>query len=633
MTSDNRGPPTPEDVARIRGEAARRMPGVRVHFGSLDDFARALVAENPDLPVVRGDMPDTWIHGWMSMPIEAKAVRTIRPLQPTLDVLDTQLRLWGRGTTNVAPALARAYELSNLYSEHTFGPCYPDAGSWNSHTPRNQYGAAWKTAHDRGAYKAYEGVFNDKRAYADEEADIVTRELSTRLDLLARSVAVAGRRTVVYNGLPWPRSGVVDVDGQSVWVEAVPASGYKTVDATPSSRQAQESGEGAASTVWRMNSFVDATPPSRQSKESGEGAVSTNTFDTPFYRVIFDLKRGGIASLVEKKTGRELVDQASPYVLGQFLHERFDRQRVIGFTKAYAKGYPDIFANTAMPSDVSYAALTPSEWTLVAHRGDVADVVTLTASNTLGLAKGIAIVITLNRHQPSVEIEWRVTDKTPDPIPEGGWLCFPFAVAQPQFTLGRLGGPIDPARDIVAGANRHLLCLNSGLTITGPDGEGIGLCPLDSPCVSLGEPGLNRFSLDYVAKKAALFVNLYNNVWRTNFPQWQDGSWTSRVRLWPVIGSAGDGVNLAVPAWEARLPLLAATVDAPAGPLPREQSGVSVSRKGVLVTAFGQNPDSAKFCRRDAPVAPAPRKRRGRRFYGMQDSPQPRVGRCRPPPC
>jgi len=112
-----------------------------------------------------------------------------------------------------------------------------------------------------------------------------------------------------------------------------------------------------------------------------------------------------------------------------------------------------------------------------------------------------------------VDVEWQVTDKTADPIPEGGWLCFPFAIEQPQFKLGRLGGPIDPARDIVRGANKDLICLSGGLTITGTGGLAIGLCPVDSPCVSLGEPGLWKYTLDDKARKAAIFVNLYNNEW------------------------------------------------------------------------------------------------------------------------
>jgi len=557
MTYDNQGPPSLADVENIRKVAAERLPGVRVHFGTLDDFARALAAEKPDLPVVRGDMPDTWIHGFGSMPIETKISHAIRPFQPALDTLDTQLRTWGVKVAPVAPALADAYEQSNLYGEHTFGPAAPNMGSWNSRTPRDLYGAEWKAAYERGAYTAYEQAFDGKRAYARKEVEIVNRELKSRLDLLAQSVNSAGKRVVVYNGLPWKRSGTVEVDGQALYVETVPANGYKTI-------------------TGKMGTGV--SPVS-----------SGNSLNSSFYRVKFDLKRGGIASLIEKKTGRELVDQSSPYVLGQFLHERFDAKRMHDWIMLYARppgGCAAAFIKSTTPKDLTYAALTPPSWTIAIQSSDVADVATLTATDTLGLAKGIAIVVTLSRHQPTVDVEWRITDKTADPIPEGGWLCFPFALEQPQFKLGRLAGPINPLKDIVRGGNKDLICLNSGLTITGQGSAGIGLCPVDSPCVSLGEPGLWKYTLDDIPRKSSIFVNLYNNEWHTNFPEWQRGSWTSRVRLWPAA-------DLTVPSWEARLPLLASVADGPAGKLPKTRAGLSVSRPGTLVTAFGQNPDGA----------------------------------------
>jgi hypothetical protein len=566
MTGDNHGPPSAADVENLRQQAAKTLPGVQVHFGTLDDFAKAVIAENPELPIVRADMPDTWIHGWLSMPLEAKAARQFRALEPALDALDTQLRAWGLAPGPLAPALAEAYEQSGLFSEHTFGPFGPNGGSWNSGTPRYLYGEEWKAAYAKGSYQKYEQAFDDKRVFAHKADEIVRRELSQRLELLAKSVNADGKRIVVYNALPWERSGIVEVPGQPgkfIFAEKVPANGYRTYPAEPSD--------------------VAARP---------EQPAST-TLDTPFYKVSFDLKRGGIASLVDKQTGRELVDKTSPYALGQFLHERFDAKQMLAFHKAYGRpgdGYA--WPKGDLPKEAAYAALTPPAWSLAVQHTAVADVATLTATDPLGLAKGIALVITLPRQQPFVDVEWRVTEKTPDPMPEGGWLCFPFAVAQPQFLLGRLGGPIDPTKDIVVGANRDYFCLNNGLTITGQDGAGIGLCPLDSPCVSLDEPGLWKFSLDYVPKKPSVFVNLYNNEWNTNFPEWQDGSWSSRVRLWLTRGGA-VGANLTVPSWEARLPLLAATAAGPAGKLPRTQAGLGLSRSGLLVTAFGQNPDGA----------------------------------------
>ena len=237
----------------------------------------------------------------------------------------------------------------------------------------------------------------------------------------------------------------------------------------------------------------------------------------------------------------------------------------------YARIAPDELADDGRPwpvtpSPSSCIAPTPHRW-----------------------RKHVSIKYTLYENRPYLDIEWIIEDKTPDPIPEGGWLCLPFAIEHPQFKLGRLGSIIDPATDIIAGGNRKLLCLNSGMTVTGPDGNGVGLCPLDSPLVSLGEPGLWKYSDDYVPTKANVFVNLYNNQWNTNFPLWQEGSWNSRVRVWAVHGGDNEK-NLITPSWEARMPLVAAFADGPPGKLPATASGLALSRRGVLVTTFGPDP-------------------------------------------
>lgn len=90
--------------------------------------------------------------------------------------------------------------------------------------------------------------------------------------------------------------------------------------------------------------------------------------------------------------------------------------------------------------------------------------------------------------------------------------------------------------------------------------------------------------MDFEPRKPIVFVNVYNNMWNTNYPLWVDGSWSERVRLWPTM-------DLVVPSWEARVPLLAAGADGPAGKLPATQAGLEISRPGVLVTAFGADPD------------------------------------------
>lgn len=558
MTYDNVGPPSPADVEKVRRQAEKDLPGVRLHFGTLDDFANAVIAENPQLKIIRADMPDTWIHGWMSMPVEAKLAHNLRPLEPALESLDTQLGVMGLSTGDLVPALTEAYEQSNLMSEHTFGPDRPDRRSWKSGKPRYLYGKEWEAAHGRGAYEKYEQAFDDKRAFAHKADEIVRRELAARLDLLAGAVKSEGAGVLIYNALPWKRSGIVEIPGKPgeyVRADDIPANGYKVLP-----------------------------------DKSGESVLSDKSdLETKYFSVVFDHKRGGISSLVERKSGRELADKTSPYAMGQFLHERFDKPIMDAYHKAYGRG-KYAWQKGNMPENTVYSAVTPRVWKIVTKRTAVADVVTLTATEDLGLANGISLVFTFPCNQASIDVEWRVKGKTSDPVPEGGWLCFPFAVTEPKFMLGRLGGPIDPAKDMIPGANRHYFCVNTGVTVSDNRGMGMGICPIDSPCVSLGEPGLWKFSLDYMPKRPTVFVNLYNNQWNTNFPEWIGGSWSSRVRLWPV-GGGNLAEDLAVASWESRLPLLAVPVSDKGGKLPTEGIGLELSRKGVLVTAFGANPD------------------------------------------
>jgi hypothetical protein len=185
-------------------------------------------------------------------------------------------------------------------------------------------------------------------------------------------------------------------------------------------------------------------------------------------------------------------------------------------------------------------------------------------------------------------IELRLEQKPADPWPEAGWLCLPLQVDQPRFRLGRQGSIVDPAQDIVRGANRHLLGINSGLTVTDPQGRGVGICPLDNPLVSLDVPGCWKYSKDFVPQQSRVYVNLFNNQWTTNFRLWNEGTWVAQVRIWAV--ESANATGLAIPSLEARFPLLAGFAEGPGGSLPASRRGVELSTR-ALVTACGPHPD------------------------------------------
>ncbi|MCU7552544.1 hypothetical protein OCK74_25725 [Chitinophagaceae bacterium LB-8] len=587
MTGDNHGPPSSQEIDKLLAYAEKELPGVKIHFGTLDDFAKAVLAEKPQLPTVKGDCPDTWIHGLQSNPQETKIARNIRPLESTLDGLNTQMKFWGIPVASVSTKLAKAYEQSLLYAEHTwgmnaeYGPRYSYGDAWNKWMaeaaaeplPENANYAALKNsnAHNTttGSKRKWLRSYDDKRQYILTTNEIVSKDLNSDLDLLAASVNKKGKRVVVYNPLPWKRSGMIAnpwETGKYFYVKDVAASGYSTFSYD----------------------------------ELKEGAITNDeqtVFSTPYFKVVFDVTKGGIASLIEKSTGRELVDQSSNYVIGQFLHERFSSNEVDKWFNAYSRikggwGLNDL-GKPGMPKadKIPYLAFTPNAWKLNVTHSDVADIATLTAVTTEGYAKGYTLTFTFPRNAAYVDVDWSVDSKTPDKQPEGGWLCFPFKVEKPTFTVGRLGGAINPATDIVPGTNRYLMAATTGVSITQADQSGAAIASIDAPLVSLGEPGLWKYSMDYVPTTPSVFVNLYNNMWNTNFPLWQDGSWTEKVRIWPVDQHTQTVANLAQYGWETRLPLLTGVAEGTPGKLPANNSGVSVSRKGVLITAFGENPD------------------------------------------
>ena len=570
MTHDNSGPPLPGDVAAVRAAVAK-MPGVKLHFGTMDDFLKAVAAEKPDLPVVRGDMSDPWIHGVASMPVEAGLARTNSPRASALGVLDTELKSRGLAAGDLAGAMDSVYENATLFGEHTFGAMCPWYGFWSSGLPgRYLYGKAFEDARAKGFYKKFESSFDDKRNYIRKADTIVTRELDARLALLAKSVKAGGDRVVVFNPLPWSRSGVVEVPGKSgllLYADNIPAGGWKTFPLADAKQAGAET---------RLTAGAD-------------GRVS---LETARYKVTLDLKRGGIASLVAKSGGRELVDAGSPYALGQFLHEKFSSAQCYDYYHRYGlmNNTHNATVKPDMPAGAKYEALTPTGWSATVRRSAVAEVLTLTAGDTLGLAKGVVIEFSFPAGSDKVGVTLRETGKKADPIPEGGWICLPFAVKEPRFLLGRAGGVMDLAKDQIVGGNRHLFGVAGGASITAPDGSGVGFCAVDAQLLSFGEPGLWKYTYDFLPKSPTAFVHLYNNMWNTNFPYWSDGDITSRVEISPVA-KPGDFV---VPACETRAPLLAAVATGAAGTLPAESQGVALSRKGILVTAFGSDPDGNK---------------------------------------
>jgi hypothetical protein len=592
-TGDNSGPPKPEDIDKLLAEAATKLPGVKVRIGRLSDFADALRAEKAELPVVRGDMPDTWIHGPMSDPAGSMLARKLRPSLGTTEALATHLAAWGiPAQPGSTAALSAAYEQSLLFGEHTWGGAlywvteYGPKLKWN-------YGDVWKKERAEGRFKRLEESWAEHRAYIEKARDLTAPILAGEMKALAGATGPDGPRVVVFNPLPWSRSSLVAVAFSGDIPRSVyPAEGGPSIPVI---------GDGSGSRFlasdvppFGYRTYIVSRKPTYWTGPALD-KVAAN-MESRWFRVEFDRVRGTIASIFDKRNGRELVDTSGPAAFGQLLYERFDADQVAAFRRAYIKIATDWGAaelgkpNMPAASKAPYQAMTPARTELAFERNQLSATATMTSRPSPGVPCAVTTRLTIYPDAPYFDLEMTLTGKPADPWPEAGWIALPFKIESPRMRLGRLGSIVDPATDLVAGSNRHLFAVNTGVALYDPNGTGVGVCSPDSPLISLDEPGSWKYDPAYVPRKPRVFVQLFNNQWTTNFRFWNEGTFTARVRVWSF--ARYDGVEgLVRPSLETRYPLQAEAADGPKGALPATRAGLEILPAGTLVTAFGPNPD------------------------------------------
>ncbi len=581
-TGDNHGPPRPDEIKKVLDELTRRLPGVKVRIGRLSDFGDAILAERPDLPVVRADMPDTWIHGPMSDPAGARLARRMRPLLAAAEALNTELRAWGVPVTSAAPTVAAAYEQSLLYGEHTWG------GSIGWIGGKFGFGEDFKKERAAGRFQRIEGSWDEHTAYIEKARDLIQPVLQENLKALALAVQADGPRVMVFNPLPWPRTDLVCVESRLTNIAALrPVDGGEVLPVAARGTQLEFTARDVPAMGYRTYVPVKAEPPSSPLRADAGSA----SIESPFFKAALDAAHGSVRSLIDVRSGRELVEPG----FGEYLYERFDADQVNAYADAYIKvdqGWRLDFVKPGMPParQAPYRAARAKGFKLRFEHAPHSITAVMHAPAGEGVPHSVTTRLMLYRDQPFADVEVVLHDKPLDSWPEAGWLCLPFKLSAPQFRLGRLGNIVDPAADIIVGANRHLFGLNTGVALFDAQGAGVGFCPLDSPLVSLDTPGCWRFSKDFVPRKPVACVNLFNNQWNTNFRLWNGGTWTNRVRVWSFDRYTA-GSALITPSLEARYGMIGAEAAGTAGRLPPSQRGLTLSRDGVSVTAFGPNPD------------------------------------------
>ncbi|MEN6424126.1 MAG: hypothetical protein ABFE13_02090 [Phycisphaerales bacterium] len=599
MSGDNEGPHTADQVAQWTQQIRDRFPDARITMGSMDDFVESFLAEDPELPVVRGTISDSWIHGPMSSPQAACEIMKIRPMLRAMEALRTHNILWGVKVLHTPEIIAEAYANSLRWSEHTWGLA-------NQHFVPSLYGEDFYANYAAGLtpnYRHMEASWKEHDRFSLGIQDRVIPTLYDDLNTLAENVSVAGLRVVVYNPLPWTRDGVVefafpfmgDIKNCNA-VRDVDTGGILPMETwgDDSHRNGQFVAKGIPPMGYRSYVFVaEARLPEKHAAVD----AANNTLENAFFRVILDPNRGCIKSITEKKTGREMVDTSAPHGFGCYLYQQFGRGECDAYVNKYVlppyhSSHRRITAkHNYLPETAQHMDFSPRGMTLETARlghAVVAKLIPTVPANQVAHTSSLSV--TLYDDLPYVDLQLHIINHPATENPEAGWWCLPLNIEQPRFPIKGPGSIFDPARDVLKGSNFAYFWTQGGLAVVDGNDHGLGIALPDCPAVSLGTPGSYRFEGQWGKPKSHVYVNLFNNQWNTNFRSFWQGNLTVRVRLWAIDRYAAEK-DLTTPLTETLVPLLTGMCNWGTGSLSPTAQGLSLSRKGVLLTAFGPNPD------------------------------------------
>ena len=91
--------------------------------------------------------------------------------------------------------------------------------------------------------------------------------------------------------------------------------------------------------------------------------------------------------------------------------------------------------------------------------------------------------------------------------------------------IEKMGTAIRPD-EVVENGNRRMHAIDRKIMMSKMELETI-----DAPVISIGEPGLLNFTNEQPDLEKGVYVNLFNNVWGTNFTMWYEDDARFRFAL------------------------------------------------------------------------------------------------------
>jgi len=485
-----------------------------------------------------GEWTDFWNFGAASTPYETALNRRAYSMIGEVESLEAA----GARTPEISGLVSTAIENAVFHDEHTWGA---DCSVATPHVDAARAGLHFKNDF---AFRAHTLALLARA----EALSLLIGKTTTGTGgqhLLLANPAQSARRCSVDLPVAWLLSDVCPTPTHLHRMQMLPVS-WPPVTVPLPARTAPEPFDPAgdfrlvlelkAGEVRSLSAdeiFASAIP-SRNAvrKVSGNEARIENDCFT----VTLDPVSGGIASLVRKSDGRELlalgdspngvpVRESPTQGSRRDIHPTPDWTRFMGY-----KGWATDWKATREPASPGACRIESS-----------AGRITLRRDFSSPQARGVSLAVTLDDVLEAVGFEIAIDFRwCADPC---AWYWpLTFALHDPLFTYDNCGVPVRLGLDQLPGANADYQTVHRWVRISG-GAESMLLFPLDTPIICLGGFNFGRMTTASTPRRALAAPMLHSNYWDTNYAASCDGTVNFRFFLAPgnVAPSPADADRLA----------------------------------------------------------------------------------------
>ncbi len=502
--------------------AAWAWPRVRLSRNrDFFELAEARIGESLDS--FSGDWTDWWADGIGSgaypVSLGRKAqygIRAARSLHTAADLATGE-------TVSQDTAIDRAYEAMALFDEHTWGSADP----WLSRLEMFDSGdLQWHRKADF-AHEAYEQT----ASLIDAGIHRLAAGFSPPEDVLAS--------LLVFDPVGFERDALVRAFVPAERVS--PGAAFALIDPSSGNQlpyriEAQEHPRFRASGQWIV--FTAPNLPSmgyaRFDLVAGDPGAPTSqevvdpfVLHSPFYEVRIDPVAGFITSIVDRETGRELVDTGAAHGFGEYIYDRYASAPMVNHLSGRIEAFDlSLLGERSM---AGYASVVARESNATIDR--------ITLRLVAPGAEWLETTVALPKQSKQVLIENRLL-KRGILEKESVYFAFPFAVDDPDPEYSITGGITSLDAPHVPGSVRHMLAIRDWVGMEDEDGA-VAWVTADAPLIEL-----RNIALPYAPfpdtipgdrhRRSTVYSWALNNIWDTNFPPQQRGELVFRY----AIGSA-----------------------------------------------------------------------------------------------